>query len=642
MAIQSGDTKRRLLRPPSFPEWMGALRRKYLPLLERYVPIFVWLPTYRRAHLAGDLLAGIIVAMVLVPTAMAYALLAGLPPQYGLYGSIAPALLYSVFSRSPLLSVAPVTVTSLMVGSVLSPMAPAGSATIIEYALILACLSGLIFLVFGICRLGSVVNFVGHPIINGFISAVGLIIVCSQLPALFGVALPHVAFAPYVAVKTVLNVSSANPVTALLGCGCVLLLTMRQRMTNALVAHGLIGKVGAKHLPKVLPLNIVIVGIALSAAFKLDTTEGMTVVGPIPQGLPPLSMPMFDIAVWQSLLPGAAMISLVAFVQSMAVAKALSRKRGESVDPNQELIAMGVANLAASVTSGYPVSSGLFRSAINIDAGAMTPLASMITAICMLLTLTLFGGALYHLPQTVLAAIVIASSFGLMSFKPFWRAWHFNRVDGVVFLVTFGSVLTFGIECGLACGIALSIGHFLWRTSRPKVSRIDPASSARIHSIASNTTDFGKAHTLFVRVGEIIYFGNAQNIEDEILELIAQHPGTRCCVLVLDGVYTIDASAIDVLEHLVSDLQRDGVTVELAGLKEHLRPSIATSQLLSCRHGDDTLGLETQAPPKEGPAGAAGSSISDLEDKAPDLNPSTVRWWQLLSRRAGDERSTAA
>ncbi len=558
-----------------FPIAARALASRYLPFLRQHVPIFAWLPNYRRENLASDVIAGIVVTMVLVPTAMAYAQLAGLPVQAGLYGSILPVMLYAAFSRSPVLSVAPVTIVSLMVGSILAPLGQAGSAETIGCALILAFLSGCILLALGALRLGTIANFVSHPVLNGFVSAAGVVMVCGQLKSLLGLSLPSTTIAPYVVVQALSHLHNVRFATWLIAGGAVGLLVYRVRVTRLLMQRGAIGPTLAAYLPKAMPLVVVGLGVLLCRLFDLEKSSGVLVVGSIPSGLPPISLPPLDGAAWRILLPGALLISLVGFIESMAVAKVLARKRGERVDFDQELIAMGTANLGAAFTSGYPVSAGLFRSAINIEAGAVTPLASIVTAIGMLLTVLVLGPVLYYLPQSVLAAIVITASFGLIKFKPFFQAWRCDRLDGFAFIATFVGVLAFGIEAGLLAGIALSIGTYLWRSSRPLVSVIEkPADSGTFTS-----SNAAYPSIVSIAIGDSLYFGNAEFVERQVQGLLAKATGTHTCVLVFSSVNSLDSSAIDVLSNLHRDLEAKGVTLRLAEVKPPLRPLLAKAGL---------------------------------------------------------------
>ena len=560
-------------RSVSFAEstnFTGRLPPGLSAFLQKRVPVFAWASSYERGHLASDIIAGIVVTMVLVPTAMAYAQLAGLPAQYGLYGSILPCIVYALFSRSPVLSVAPVTVVSLMVGSVLAPLAEPGSADAVGYALILAALSGVFFLLLGALRLGAVANFVSNPVLYGFVAAAGIVMVCSQVKTLLGLSFPVTSFAPYVLLQSSLHLGDVRIWTWVLAGGSVGLLVYRAQVTAALAARGLLGPRIAANLPKAMPLVVVGLGILLSAALQLDAV-GVRIVGAIPSGLPPLSAPAMDFAAWRALLPGAVLISVVGFIESMAVAKVLARKRGETVDFNQELLAMGAANLSAGFSSGYPVSAGLFRSAINVEAGAMTPLASIITAVCVLLTLVFLGPVLSYLPQTVLAAIVITSCMSLIKFKPFWQAWERDRTEGGLFLATFAAVLMFGIEVGLIAGIGLAVAHHLWASSRPKVEIIASEGLAHQGSAHQGSAHLGSAVaqtgvngslSLTIKIGDSLYFGNARHVEDQVLGLLATRPAAKNCVLDLSSVNSLDSTAAEMLESLEVELQRLGITLQ--------------------------------------------------------------------------------
>ena len=423
--------------------------RKYLPFLD-------WLANYRREDLSGDLLAGIIVAVMLVPQGMAYAMLAGLPPQIGLYAGIVPILLYGLLGTSRTLAVGPVALTSLLVAAAVGQFAPQESSLYLLLALTVAFLVGLIQVGMGLLRLGSLVNFISHPVLSGFTSAAAILIAFSQIEPLLGISFPNSENIFENLALSMQYLPATNPATLIIGLvGIAILVYFKLGLSKHLESLG-VPAGWREPIARSGPLVVVALGTIAVWAFGLYETAGVDVVGEIPAGLPPLTRPAFDLARWQELLPVVLTIGVVAFLESISVAKSLAGRRREKVNANQELIALGFANLGAAFTGGYPVAGGFSRSVVNFTVGARTGLASIVTALLVALTLIFLTPLFYYLPKAVLAAIIVVAVANLIDRKAFRYTWRYNKSDAFSLGSTFFAVLVMGIETGI---LVLSLIH---------------------------------------------------------------------------------------------------------------------------------------------------------------------------------------
>lgn len=533
----------------------------------RFLPILEWLPGYRGQDFASDLMAGLIVAIMLVPQGMAYALLAGLPPETGLYASIVPLVLYGLLGSSRALAVGPVAIVSLMVASSLGAITQSGTADYLTGALTLALLSGGLLLGMGFLRLGVLVNFLSHPVISGFTSAAALIIGFSQLKHMLGLDIPRSHLITDIVVAAVSGLSEINPATIFLGIGTLALLLLWKSRLPAWVLRWGISEHAASSVARAGPLAAVVLTTMIVWFLELDTQADVKVVATIPAGLPPLSLPMIDLElVWQ-LLPAALLISVVGFLESVSVAKSLASKRRQKIDANQELLALGTANIGAAFTGGYPVAGGFGRSLINFTAGAVTPLASVITAVLVGVTAVLFTPLLYFLPKVTLAVVIVVAVASLVDIKTFRDAWAYNKIDAASLVATFTAVLTIGVEMGIVVGIGLSIALYLWRTSRPHMAIVGRVgTSEHFRNVLRHDVET-QPDILAVRVDESLYFANTAYLEDALLAEVADRPEVKHLVLIMSAVNFIDMSALETLESLIERLGDAGVTLHLAEVK---------------------------------------------------------------------------
>ncbi|WP_035572972.1 SulP family inorganic anion transporter [Halomonas halocynthiae] len=533
--------------------------------LARWIPLIGWLRDYHRDTLTRDLLAAVIVTMMLVPQALAYALLAGLPPEVGLYASMLPLVLYALFGTSATLAVGPVAVASLMTASALADIAVSGTAEYVGAALVLAFFSGVLLLGMGLLRMGFLANFLSHPVISGFVTASGILIAASQLSHILGI---NGSGNNLIEMATGLasQLNEINVFTLLLGMGVWGFLLICRRYLKAWLTDAGLSVRHAELLSKAAPVLAVIATTLLAWWLTLGE-HGVALVGDVPSGLPALALPSMDPGLWATLLPAAILISLVGFVESVSVAQTLAAKRRQRIDPNQELIALGLANMGAGVSGGSPVSGGFSRSVVNFEAGAATPLAGAFTAIGIAIATLVLTEPLAYLPKATLAATIIVAIGTLIDLPAVREAWSYSRADGVAMLATLLLTLVHGVESGILVGVALSIGLHLYRTSRPHSALVGRVpGSEHFRNVQRHRVETDERLAI-LRVDESLYFANARYLEDTVMALTAHQPGLEHIVLACQAVNGVDASALKSLEAINARLRDAGVTLHMAEVK---------------------------------------------------------------------------
>jgi SulP family sulfate permease len=571
---------------------MSAIETQNQPGWKRFLPFLTWMSRYRSTDLTSDLLAGVIVAIMLVPQGMAYAMLAGLPPQVGLYASIAPTLLYGLLGTSRTLAVGPVALTSILVAASVGKLAPQGEGSYLLMAIALALLVGVIQLLMGLLRLGSVVNFISHPVLSGFTSAAAILIALSQVNSLAGIPMPRVEGFPTMLRETYRNLSSIHWPSLAIGVAAILILIYFKTGLEGHLARLNIRIAWRVPITKSGPLVVVVLGTLLVWGLGFHQRAGVQVVGQIPAGLPPLTLPAFDLGNWGALGSAALTISVIAFLESISVAKALASRRREKVDANQELVALGFANLGAAFTGGYPVAGGFARSVVNFSVGARTGLASMITAGLISLTLLFMMPLFFFLPKAVLAAIILVAVVNLVDVAALRRVWRYSKADAVSLLITFAAVLGLGIEAGILAGAVTALVVHLWRTSRPHVALLGRVGDSEHYRNVLRHAVQTCPHTLTVRIDESLYFANTQYLETWLLNTVAERPELEKLVLVFSAVNFIDASALESLENLQSELQAAGITLYLAEVKGPVMDRLKGTGLVK-KIGQDHIFLST-------------------------------------------------
>ncbi len=547
--------------------------------LGRFMPILAWGRSYNRQTLLSDGVAAGIVTIMLIPQSLAYAMLAGLPPEVGLYASILPILAYAIFGTSRTLAVGPVAVISLMTLAAAGTVAPSGTPEFIAAALVLALLSGLILMLMGVLKLGFLANLLSHPVVSGFITASGIIIATGQAKSILGIRASGEAM-PELLATLAGNLGATNLPTLAVGLASLaFLFWVRKGLKPALIRLGLAAR-PADLTAKSGPIAAVVLSTLAVVVFDLEA-KGVKVVGEIPQSLPPLTFPVFDLALWQQLLVPALLLSVIGFVESVSIAQTLAAKRRQRIDPDQELIGLGAANIAASFTGGYPVTGGFARSVVNFDAGAETPAAGVITAAGIAIAALFLTPLLASLPIATLAATIIVAVLSLVDLKTVSMVWRYSRADFAAMAATILITLGFGVEPGVLAGVALSLALLLWRTSRPHaaiVGRVPGTEHFRNVTRHSVITD---PAIIMIRVDESLTYLNARWLEEYVLEKVADRPQVRHVILMGSAINAIDASALESLEVINHRLADTGIRLHLSEVKGPVMDRLARSSLLA-------------------------------------------------------------
>ncbi|MCF7698293.1 SulP family inorganic anion transporter [Loktanella sp. M215] len=546
--------------------------------IARYLPILTWGRTYSRANLSNDLVAAVIVTIMLIPQSLAYAMLAGLPPEAGLYASIAPIILYAIFGTSRALAVGPVAVVSLMTAAAIGNIADQGTMGYALAALTLAALSGGMMILMGVFRLGFLANFLSHPVVAGFITASGILIALSQLKHILGISasgdtLPEL-------LKTLFeHLGEINPITLVIGVGATAFLFWVRKGLNPLL-RGWGMKAGlAGALTKAGPVLAVVVTTVVVWALGLSD-HGVKIVGDVPQSLPPLTLPSFSPTLVGQLLLPALLISVIGFVESISVAQTLAAKKRQRIDPDQELIGLGAANVASALTGGFPVTGGFSRSVVNYDAGAETPAAGAYTAVGLAIAAFALTPLIYFLPNATLAATIIVAVLSLVDFSILRTSWSYSRADFAAVLVTILATLWFGVETGVSAGVILSILLHLYKTSKPHIAEVGCVPGTQhFRNIKRHDVQTDPA-ILTLRIDESLYFANARYLEDYVLDRVVKDAAIRNVVLMCSAVNDIDFSALESLEALSARLSDMNIRLHLSEVKGPVMDRLNRSHFL--------------------------------------------------------------
>ncbi len=564
--------------PQSMKKQTAGFSERTALVLRSYLPILTWGPEYSRQTLVNDLIVAAIVTVMLIPQSLAYAMLAGLPPQVGLYASMAPLLLYAIFGTSRTLAVGPVAVVSLMTAAAVANLAAQGTAEYIGAAVALAFISGLLLLGMGLLRLGFLANFLSHPVISGFITASGIQIAAGQLAPVLGI---HAEGESLLALlKSMLpELGQINPATAAIGFTSLAFLFWVRRGLKPILRRFGLGERTADILTKVGPVIAIAATTVAVWGFEL-TAYDVKIVGAVPQGLPTLAMPPFDVTLWTKVLVPALLISIVGYVESISVALTLAAKRRQRVDPDQELVALGASNIGAAISGGFPVTGGFARSIVNFEAGAETPAAGAFTAVGIALATMFLTPLLFFLPKATLAATIIVAVLSLVDLGALKHTWHYSRADGAAMAATILLTLLEGVEAGLLAGVGLSIFLHLYRTSKPHVAVVGQMPGTMNFRNVKRHTVVTDPKILSLRVDASLYFPNARFIEDYINRMVAANPSVRHLILECPAVNTIDSSALESLEAINHRLKDGGITFHLSEVKGPILDLLKRSSFL--------------------------------------------------------------
>jgi sulfate permease, SulP family len=546
---------------------------------KQFLPVLDWLPGYSNEQFKGDLIAGLTVGVMLIPQGMAYAMIAGLPPIYGLYASTIPLIIYALLGTSRQLAVGPVAMVSLLTAAGIGAIAEGGSETYIGLAIALALFVGLIQLALGLSRMGFLVNFLSHPVISGFTSAAALVIGLSQLKHLLGINLGRSEHVHEIVIEAAQRIGETNLITLAIG------------------VLGIAVILGLKKLSKAIPGQLVAVALGILAVWGLGLTEqSVKILGEVPQGLPSIIAPTFNLDTFNSLLPIALAIALVSFMESIAVAKAIQAKhKSYKVDANQELVALGVANIGGSFFQAFPTTGGFSRTAVNDQAGAKTAMSSIISALLIALTLLFLTPLFYYLPNAILASVIMVAVFGLIDIKEPLHLWKADRSDFWMLIVTFVGTLALGIEQGILIGVALSLGVIIFRTTMPHFAVMGKLPD-KPHYKNINRFDGLEVRpdALIMRFDARLYFANVNYFKEKIEQQIElKGPALKLFILDANSINGIDSSGMHALEEIHDYCRARGITFFLASVKGPVRDVLSKADLTD-KFGEDHFFMRVQ------------------------------------------------
>lgn len=540
--------------------------------MNKYFPFLTWIKTYNKASFLQDLPAGITVGIILIPQGMAYAMIAGLPPVYGLYAALFPQVVYAFLGTSRQLSVGPVAMDSLLVASALSVMAVTESQDYIFLAVVLAFLMGLIQLLLGLFRLGFLVNFLSKPVISGFTSAAAVIIAANQLKYITGIRIERSSQAYELIYNTFAQINEIHLLTFAMGIGGIVVIKSMQKWVKKVPGS----------------LLVVVLGIVLAKFLHLDQ-YGLTIVSDIPEGLPSFGIPNIRLDQLKELLPVAFTLALIAFMEAISVAKAIEQNHTDyKISANQELIALGTSNIVGSFFQAYPTTGGFSRSAVNEKSGAQTGVASIISALVVGLTLLFFTPLFYYLPTAVLGSIIIVAVIGLIDFKYPIRLWKNRKDEFILLIFTFSITLFFGIKEGILSGVALSLLLLIYRTTKPHLAVLGNLPGTTFYKNVKRFPQIEeRKDVLIVRFDSQLYFANANFFRESVFELI-NHKGSalKLVVLSVEGVNFIDSSAANMLRNLIKEVKDLGIVISVTNAIGPVRDILKKSEIL------DVLGEE--------------------------------------------------
>ncbi len=553
----------------------------------RFLPIIAWGPHYGKGKFADDAIAAIIVAIMLIPQALAYALVAGLPPETGLYASMFGLTVYALFGTSNTLSVAPVAVISLMTAAALGKLSLDGSEQAVAAALTLAFLSGGFLLLLGLLRLGFMANFLSHPVISAFITASAIIIGLSQLQHLLGVSASGQNVIELL-MSLSQSFSDANGITFGLGVGAILLIVWcKTGLRRGLLALGINARLTTT-VSRSGPLLVAIIMASLAFLLRLDQ-QGVQLLGDVPKGLPALAVPDFSFDLVNSLLGSAVLISIIGFVESISVAQTLAARRRERIDLDQELVGLGAANIAVSFGGGFPITGGFSRSVVNFEAGAATPTAGLFTAILIAVVTLFLTPVLYWLPKVCLAAIILVAVYSLIDFSVLRKSWQYSKADFTAVFITLLLTLVIGVEIGIAAGVLASILIHLYKTSQPHVAVIGRVvGTEHFRNVRRHTVET-YANLLSIRIDESLYFANTRYLEELIFKLVADNSKLKHVILMCTAVNEVDMSALETLEKISETLKDLDIDLHLSEVKGPIMDKLAGTEFFRSLSGNNYL-----------------------------------------------------
>lgn len=551
--------------------------------MQKVFPCLEWLGQYERQWLYSDLTAAGIVTIMLIPQSLAYAILAGLPPEYGLYASILPLVAYTLFGTSRTLAVGPVAVASLMTAAAIQSVSNGQSLDPTVIAAILALLSGILLVTLGIFRFGFLANFLSHPVVSGFITASGVLIGLSQLRHVLGINAEGDNLIQLVS-SLLAEITEVNPVTCLVGFSTLIFLLLTRRYLAPLLISWGLNKSSAGLIGKSAPAVAVVATTLIAYLYNLDQS-GVALVGAVPSGLPSLQIPVFDATLWQQLLMPAVYISIIGYVESISVGKTLAARRRQKINSDQELIGLGAANIASSFSGGFPVTGGFSRSVVNFDAGAETPAAGIFTAIGIALSTVFLTDALTYLPRATLAATIIVAVGSLLDFSILKKTWRFSRSDFIAVLATLLITLLAGVELGVLSGVSFSIALHLIKTTHPHIAEVGKINGTEHFRNIKRHQVITDPEILTLRMDESLFFANASVLEEYIFTTLAERKEIRHVILMCNAINEIDISALEVLESINETLKSIDIGFHLSEVKGPVMDALEKTNFLKELNG---------------------------------------------------------
>jgi sulfate permease, SulP family len=546
--------------------------------VQKYLPILEWGKVYTGKIAVNDLVVAVIVTIMLIPQSLAYAQLAGLPPEVGLYASMAPLVLYAIFGTSRTLSVGPVATSSLMTLAAVAPIFAVGSPEYVGAVIALACITGLVLIVLGLLKLGFIANFMSFPVMAGLGTAVGLQIAASQLEPVLGVPLEGDSFLAMM-ISLLKNFSQISVLTAAVGVSSVIFLLLAKKYFATLLISAGMNKKLAGILAKMGPVIAIIITILVVSGLGLDK-QGVKIVGDVPKGLPTPVLPPFDLKLWSQLVTPAILIAILTYVGSLTVSQTLAAKKRQQINPDQEFFALGAANIGAAVSGGLPVAGGFSRSIVNFDAGAETPAAGVYTAVGIALVALFLTPLLFFLPNAALGATIFVAVLSMVNFKAVFKTFGYSKADGIAMALTIIIILTLGIIYGLIVGIGTSLAMYLYRTSKPHVAIVGQVPGTQSFRNIERHDVITSARIVSMRIDESIYFPNAKFLENRINEIVASYPGIKHFILNCSSVNSIDASGLESLKAVNSRLKDAGILFHMAEIKGPIMDGLKKTQFL--------------------------------------------------------------
>ena len=536
-----------------------------------------WAKGYNASVFSEDLVASIIVTILLVPQSLAYALLAGLPPQAGIYASIFPLAIYAIFGSSRQLSVGPTAVVSLMTAASIATV-PEGERLVAAAAL--ALMTGCFMVIFGLLKSGTIMNFVSRPVVSAYITGAGLLIIISQLRHVFGVQSEGQTALDLIR-SFFADLSNTQSVAVMIGGGTIFFLVLMKRyLAYFLYKFVKLKPSTARILARIVPIFAVGICILLSSRLNLSEVYGLRVVGEIPTGLPSFQFPPLTLQGYEALVISSLIIAIVAFVDSMTIAQTLGARSRSRVDANKELLGLGASNFISGLTAGYPVNGSLSRSAVNFSAGAQTPIASILAAIFMGITALFLTPHLSDLPLATLAALIIVACFSMMEFKNLWRTWLYSRADGLTAVGTFLAVLLVGVQWGVLVGVILAMAFHIRATLKPNMARVGRFPGTEHYRDAERFNVETDPAVVTLRIDESLYYANARYLEDKVARVVLEFPDMTDLILMCPAVNKIDASALSSLHEINKRLLTSNIKLHISELHSHVRERLHRSTFI--------------------------------------------------------------